>query len=392
MIWKSMPLSTPARRLTLLAHQLFLYWPLKNQPVCIWILTPETYLPKGNWVQHQVSHCLNRGAIGPRWIPVVFRASPTNPVDPPSDIMFSVDLSCSMDDDAAALGDNFSTFIGELSNYSNDWQIMVVNDDDGCSNSGILRPSTSNYQSIFSNAVQSCGNCGWLGEPMLTEALLTVSSRGVENTDSGECNAGFMRPNALLHLVLVSDEPEQSSAQWDSYVNQVIAKKGNAANVRISAIAGDYPGGCSSSNNSAEAGTGYWEAANATGGVFLSICDAWADPANLQMLAEASVIVNSYPLDNQAVGSTVQVFVNGVGPATDGNGNVVWHYDESTNSVIFDSDAPKKAIPSASLMRLQRLAIKRTILEGQLRRKWDVVPSNSFCLRILSYCVCAPDL
>ena len=33
-----------------------------------------------------------------------------NPADPPSDIIFSVDLSCSMDEDAATLGSNFSSF------------------------------------------------------------------------------------------------------------------------------------------------------------------------------------------------------------------------------------------------------------------------------------------
>ena len=44
-----------------------------------------------------------------------------NPVNPPSDIMFSVDLSCSMDDDAARLAGDFSNFIGQLSNYSTDW-------------------------------------------------------------------------------------------------------------------------------------------------------------------------------------------------------------------------------------------------------------------------------
>ena len=41
-------------------------------------------------------------------------------VDPPSDIVFSVDHSCSMSDDALAVANNFSTFISQLSNYSND--------------------------------------------------------------------------------------------------------------------------------------------------------------------------------------------------------------------------------------------------------------------------------
>ena len=72
-----------------------------------------------------------------------------NPIDPPSDIVFSVDLSCSMDDDAAALGGEFNTFINELSNYSNDWQIIVANDDDGCNRGTILKPNTPSYATLF---------------------------------------------------------------------------------------------------------------------------------------------------------------------------------------------------------------------------------------------------
>ena len=38
-----------------------------------------------------------------------------NPIDPPSDIIFAVDQSCSMDDDAANLASNFSSFINTKS-------------------------------------------------------------------------------------------------------------------------------------------------------------------------------------------------------------------------------------------------------------------------------------
>ena len=96
-----------------------------------------------------------------------------------SDIVFSVDLSCSMNDDAAALGDEFDTFINELSNYSNDWQIgqqtimMDVIAD-------ILKPTTPNYTSLFSNYVQGCNNPIPLGpnpcENENTERLLTVAA------------------------------------------------------------------------------------------------------------------------------------------------------------------------------------------------------------------------
>lgn len=250
----------------------------------------------------------------------------TNPAEPPADIIFSVDLSCSMDDDTENLANNFGTFINELSNYSNDWQVMVVNDDDGCTNSGILRPTTNNYVGLFQNAVQTCSNCGFFGEPMYTESLLTITSLAVENTDVSECNAGFLRPNAMLHVIMVSDEPEQSLGSWDSYVNQIIAKKGNASNVRMSAIAGDYPSGCSS----ADAGTGYYESVQMTGGVFKSICGNWSDPASLADLAEASIVSDSYLLDHEPIESTIQVFVNGT------EVTVNWTFDPTINSVIFE--------------------------------------------------------
>ena len=261
-----------------------------------------------------------------------------NPIDPPSDIVFSVDLSCSMDDDAAALGGEFNTFINELSNYSNDWQIIVANDDDGCNRGTILRSNTPNYANLFSEYVQGCNTTSFFGtcESSYTEALLTVAANAIDQTDQAECNAGFLRQNALLHIIMVSDEPEQSSGNWSDYVNQVVAKKGNAANVKFSAIAGDVPGGCNGSGKSAEEGSGYWDAVNATGGVFMSFCSDWTSPQNLQMLAEASVIMDSYPLDNPAVPGSIEVYVNDV-EVTSG-----WHFDQSLNSVVFDTNPPEE--------------------------------------------------
>lgn len=243
------------------------------------------------------------------------------PEEPPSDIMFLVDQSCSMDDDAVSLGANFGTFITQLSTYTTDWQIMVVNDDTGCNNSGILTNSTAGYTSTFSNSVRNGGG-------VYTEALLTVGANAAEKSGSSGCNAGFMRSTAMLHLIMVSDEPEQSGG-WRSYVDRMIAAKGTASMVRISAIAG--PVGRSSC---ADQGTGYDEAVTATGGVFLDICSTWSSAANLALLAEASVSQDTYLLSLQPVPSTIEVFVNG-SPVTSG-----WSYDSTTNEVIFSTGVP----------------------------------------------------
>ncbi len=244
------------------------------------------------------------------------------PMDPPSDIVFMVDQSCSMDDDQRRLGDNFSTFISSLNTYTTDWQIIVVNDDDGCNNTGILKNTTSNYQNIFSSAV-SQGGGGY------TESLLTVGTNAIEKTDPGECNTTFMREDAMLHMIFVSDEPEQSPGSWSGYLDQIIAKKGSESNVRMSAIAG--PTGSSSC---AEPGTGYADVVTATEGVFLNICSDWATADNLADLAEASVFQDTYELTRDPIAETILVEVNG---SIRANG---WVYDPGTNTVIFSNDVP----------------------------------------------------
>jgi hypothetical protein len=246
------------------------------------------------------------------------------PADPPSDIIFYVDQSGSMSDDQDRLATNFSTFITELASYSNDWQIIVITADSGCNaHGGVLRPGMLDYESRFQSAVSSGGGF-W------TEAGLTLTAEAVDKTDPGECNYGFLRPEAMLHIIMVSDEPEQSSSSWTWYMDKVIAKKGSSANVKFSAIAGDYPGGCAT----ADAGDGYYQPVMATDGVFLSICSDWATPSNLSMLAAASVQVAAFELAATPAPSTIHVYVNGVERLTG------WHYDEADNTVFFDEGIP----------------------------------------------------
>jgi hypothetical protein len=255
-------------------------------------------------------------------------------VAPPSDIIFSVDLSSSMTDEQDALAANFSLFIAELAAQSADWQIMVVNADHGCNHSGILTAGTPGYEDIFSEAVRTGAY-----DISFTEALLTAVANGVEKTDTGECNEGFLREGAMLHTIMVSDECEQSpnpgicGTQWQDYVDRIVAQKGDPSLVRLSAIAGDYPSGCGAPQT-AEFGSGYYEASIETGGVFLSICQDWSDPASLGLLAAASVSESGYVLDHPAHPESIRVWVN----ETEVLGS--WAYDEAEQKVAFQSDAP----------------------------------------------------
>ena len=92
------------------------------------------------------------------------------------------------------------------------------------------------------------GACSNMGNDY-TEALLTEARNAIDKTDQGECNAGFIRSEAML-IILVSDEPEQSEditgETWQMVTDQIIAKRGSAGLVRISSIVGDVPSGCQS--------------------------------------------------------------------------------------------------------------------------------------------------
>lgn len=260
------------------------------------------------------------------------------PADPPTDIMFLVDQSCSMDDDTRSLAEEFETFMSTLSSLSTDWQIIVASNDDGCNQGGILTPDTSGYEDLFRDAVRECDSrhgCTYIVDQ---EALLIPAANGVDNTDSGECNAGFLREDALLHIIAVSDEPEQSDcdlwsceSDWENLLDEIVAKKGSESLTKVSAVAGPR-GGCMSAGNSAEEGSGYLEIVAETGGVFLELCSDWG--ASAESLAEASVQLDTFELSHNAYEPSIVVLVNGV-ERTSG-----WSFDEGTNSVVFDTDAP----------------------------------------------------
>ncbi|MFK7928308.1 MAG: choice-of-anchor D domain-containing protein [Myxococcota bacterium] len=247
------------------------------------------------------------------------------PVAPPVDILFAVDQSCSMKDDATRLTNNFSSFVAEIDKVTTGWQVGVATADNGCFRDGFLDRSRSGYQSLFQSAVLTWRPGSY------TEALLTIARNAVSATKGG-CNTGFLRPEALLHIILVSDEPEQSRETWSSLVNQIQGMHPtDPSMVKISAVAGDYPGGC----GSAQSGQGYWQAVNETGGEYLSICDTdWA--RHVEALAKASIDgLGRFELAQTPDPQTLEVFVDSV------LWNTGWHLEG--RDLVFDATPPEGA-------------------------------------------------
>jgi hypothetical protein len=156
--------------------------------------------------------------------------------------------------------------------------------------------------------------------------MLLVAALG--ETPPGGCNEGFLREESRLSLVGISDEPDQSVNPWSYYVTLLQSYRDDPDDVLISAVGGDYPGGC----GDAGAYTGMYEATVVTGGLFLSLCaPAWG-PA----LAPAAVAVDGrrdrFRLSTPPVAATIAVAVDDLPEAR-------WSYAEATLEVVFEPEA-----------------------------------------------------
>jgi hypothetical protein len=282
------------------------------------------------------------------------------------DVLFVVDNSGSMMEEQQNLGRNFAAFLQAAQMQAVDYQIGVTTTGIDPSPGGwsicpggadggeagrlfpadnsaprIITPATPNASAVFANNV-NVGWCHW-NEQGLDAAYRALSTPLVNHGDdprtamANDGNLGFLRPDAKLAIVFLSDEEDYSTQQVSFYETFFKSLKGNdPSQLSISAIVG--PSSLASCPTASSSGNRYIALANATGGVVESICTQdWATsldnlgstafgPRRKFMLAEK-------PSDPTQI--TVQI--NGVTVTTG------WTFDAATNSVVFDEASPPAA-------------------------------------------------
>ncbi len=198
----------------------------------------------------------------------------------PVDVLFVVDDSCSMDEEQVALQVGFSGFFNLLKIVGDQYHIGVVSTDmDDPAKSGQLRDfegtrfitgETKDPYTAFDDMITGLGIKGSGTEKgvFATQAALDYHRDGY--------NAGFYREEAALLVVVMSDEPDQSTAdltypEFLDWFNS-LKPKSEPGFLTFNSIVGP-PGGCSSATGLADEGTGYLDLSGMTGGVIHSICD-----------------------------------------------------------------------------------------------------------------------
>jgi len=253
----------------------------------------------------------------------------TEPGRAPVDIIMLVDQSGSMGENKPTVRQGIPDFLDELQNVS-DWRMMVVTKGGGCYNDTLFDQYTKNADTRVPNAAFAGGG-GLIATH--TEALLKHGKTSLDKTVPGECNEGFLRPGALLHLIMISDESDQSPQNWQHWVSTYENFVVDPSLVKVSAIVDVNSTGCGNGGTGYSVGPGgYLEAAQATGGEILNICDPnWGD--QLDDIAAAAVSgIRSYNLQYVTDAATIEVTVNGT-PTTD------FDYEAAGSTVTVNSPA-----------------------------------------------------
>ena len=247
----------------------------------------------------------------------------TTPGAPPVDVIITIDQSCSMEEDNVDdVQNGFPSFVAELQNIA-DWQLILVTEGTGCATGGILNNQTANASSLLVNNAFPNG----FPDYSTTEALLKLTDLALSKTGPGGCNAGFLRPGALLHAVVLSDEREQSGQNGAYWVSQLENYVTDPNLLKISGVL-DLNRNCGDGTGA----TGYEEAIDLTGGSKLNICNAnWGNEFT-DIASDVLAGFTTYNLTDPADADTIEVLVNGV-PTTD------FEYVESAQSLTINSPA-----------------------------------------------------
>jgi hypothetical protein len=295
---------------------------------------------------------------------------------PKADVLWVIDNSGSMADEQIALANNLRAFLSLARAQRIDYQVGVTTTGLSfpCGNPGgaggaedgrlfpvdnsrprIIRPTTANLDAVWAANVQ-VGTCQ--GEEQGLEAAYRAlhppvidSCDDPRHPEQDDGNCGFLRPEAHLSIIEVTDEPDQSPGAVNYYYTAFLALKGarNTFLFNFNAIAGDPGSGCSGPTGPAEAGDRLADLAGMTdGGVFQSICAPdWS--VSLRAISAAAFgfktcfFLNNRPEDSNGNGQVsdtegeFEIRFNGQIVGSHGlEGQQFWRYDPDLVAVCFN--------------------------------------------------------
>ena len=317
-----------------------------------------------------MANCASDSSISDRTTVDAWSQAPNNEID----ILWVVDDSCSMSEEQAALTQGFVSFVDEMEASGTNFHIGLITTslDYSDPNRGQLvgDPPYLTVEDDYISAFQDRAIVGTQGSDK-EKGLEAVSyALSPIMTLPGSPNEGFLREEASLLIVFVSDEEDCSDdgalegrlaedcyleRQLLTNVQQIVRdywdiKGGDRERVQVGAIVGLDNGAC----EDAYPGRRYMDAAALTGGLIGDICSGDWSTILADLGLTAVGIKTKFRTSYLAKVDTLQVEVDEEEvPQDELNG---WTYDESTWYISFHGDA----IPD----RGQQVVARYTIQPG----------------------------
>ncbi|MGE3611313.1 MAG: hypothetical protein AB7I27_17095 [Bacteriovoracaceae bacterium] len=245
------------------------------------------------------------------------------------DILWIVDNSRSMDDEQNALGVNFNSFIHNFIQKDVDFKMAITTTDTRAEYKGLMvngsaakltSAAAKSNQDQFMNDFKNLIKVGTSGSSY---------EKGLEASEGfmQRYSASFLRPDAYLAVVIISDEEDQSAKSVSFYSDYLKSFKANSGLVKVYSIVD-----VTNSNIGSGITTGherYAEASRNTAGLISDIRDDFANV--LDSMGDSLInLMDSFALSNEPDVSTIKVYIDGIL-----NTNFV--YDASSQSIKFNA-------------------------------------------------------
>lgn len=264
------------------------------------------------------------------------------------DILWIMDNSSSMAKHQQNLSNAIPGMVSKLNSLKMDYQMAVVTSSMGGSvpnggqfigSPGIITRSTPNVASLLASRLV-VGQDGSNDERGL-ESMATVLSPSYQ----ANAGKGFLRPDALLVVVALSDEDDKSkngTTGIDYYRNFLDSVKAPFADGTRSWVFNfigilSTTGSCSTTSDYKEAGLTFMGLVDASGGTKDTLCNSDLTSAVTNIRARVLQILTDFKLSSKPVESTIVVKVNGVViPRSTSNG---WDYIATSRIIRFYGSA-----------------------------------------------------
>jgi len=213
----------------------------------------------------------------------------------------------------------FQNFLADLEGL--EWRVALSTMSSACTaTSDPWMDWQDNANDVASALANGFGPPG-IGSPMLFNKTLSL----LERSDEGDCMEGFLQDDALLHIGLISDQPETSSGTVSNNLAAMEAQLNANQELEVFSLSSTGANGCPNTPRLVSA-------ANASQGLHFDLCTESLE-AFLKGISDRAILERNTKVTIELAEVPV---VSTLSVTTDSHTLQAWHYISTDNALVID--------------------------------------------------------